>query len=113
MIPYPRLCLATTPPSQNRNPGREPPQGLTGGPAPAGLPPPVTRSTPSAPHPLARGPMLTAPSPRHSLLAGLVGRLPARAPTLGWAEIPLAQLAKKSLSFSFPFFFSYYIYTYV
>jgi hypothetical protein len=26
MIPYPRPCLATTPPSQNRAPGREPPQ---------------------------------------------------------------------------------------
>jgi hypothetical protein len=25
MIPYPRPCLATTPPSQNRDPGGEPP----------------------------------------------------------------------------------------
>jgi hypothetical protein len=50
MIPYPRPCLTTTPPSQNQNPGGEPPRGLTGGRAPAGSPPPpITRSMPSAP----------------------------------------------------------------
>eukprot|EP00267_Zea_mays_P054530 XP_020407771.1 leucine-rich repeat extensin-like protein 5 [Zea mays] len=40
MIPYPRPCFATTPPSQNWSPGGEPPRGFTGGWAPAGSPPP-------------------------------------------------------------------------
>jgi hypothetical protein len=39
MIPYPRPCFATTPPSRNRSPGGEPPRGFTGGRAPAGSPP--------------------------------------------------------------------------
>jgi hypothetical protein len=38
MIPYPRPCFATTPPSRNRSPGGEPPRGFTGGRAPAGSP---------------------------------------------------------------------------
>jgi hypothetical protein len=46
---------------------------------------------------------------------GRLGRLPARAPTLGWAEIPLAQLAEKTLFFFlFHFFFLFFfIYAYV
>jgi hypothetical protein len=35
-IPYPRPCLATTPPSQNRNPGGEPPWDFTNGRTPTG-----------------------------------------------------------------------------
>jgi hypothetical protein len=40
MIPYPRPCFATTPPSWNRSAGGEPPRGFTGGRAPTGSPPP-------------------------------------------------------------------------
>jgi hypothetical protein len=48
------------------------------------------------------------PSPRRPPLVGRLGRLPARAPALGWAKIPLAQLAGNPFSFSFSILFSYF-----
>jgi hypothetical protein len=79
--PLPRPCLAPTPSLQNRDPGGEPPWGLTGGQAPTGSPPspPITppNDVPSlslwhvGPHPQSR-PRVVPP------LAGQVGRLPAR-----------------------------------
>jgi hypothetical protein len=91
MIPYPRPCLAPTPPSQNRNPGGEPPRGFTGGRASAGPPPPRLRSMSSAPPSSGMWAhthgAVSMPSLRRFPLAGLVGRLPA----LGWAKIPPGQ----------------------
>jgi hypothetical protein len=86
VIPYPRPCLATTPPSQNRDPGGEPPRT-----SPAVGP---DRFAPPPRHPLAPSaspsPWHVGPRPRrcpHAVppLAGQVGRLPTRprAPALG------------------------------
>jgi hypothetical protein len=88
VIPYPCPCLATTPPSQNRGPGGEPPRT-----SPAVGP---DRVTPPR-HPLlapSASPSLwhVGPHRPHAvpLLAGQVGRPPtwSRVPALGWAEIP-------------------------
>jgi hypothetical protein len=69
VIPYPRPCLATTPTSQNWDPGGEP---RWTSPA-VGLrpvrPPPSVVSLP----PLARGPVPMAPSPRRSPAGGPSG----------------------------------------
>jgi hypothetical protein len=107
VIPCPRPCLAMTPSSQNQNPGEEP---LRTSPA-VGLqpvrPPHHPLLAPSA------SPSLwhVGPRPRRRPrvvppLAGQVGCLPTRprAPALGWAESPLAQLAEE-ISFLFPFSF--------
>jgi hypothetical protein len=77
VTPYPRPCLATAPPSQNRTHGGEPPRDFTGG-CPTGSLCPVTVQTPSAPLSLA-----CEPAPQHcphavSPLVGRVGRLPTR-----------------------------------
>jgi hypothetical protein len=89
MTPYPRPCLATTPPSQNRTPGGEPPRDFTGSRTPAGSLSPRHCSAPSAPLPLACGPV-----PRHSPHAvssaggpsGPPADAAARALALGWAK---------------------------
>jgi hypothetical protein len=63
-IPYPRPCLATTPPSQNQAPGGEPPRDFTSGRTSAGsLPPsPFHAISPPSSGMWARA---TALSPRH------------------------------------------------
>jgi hypothetical protein len=85
MIPYPRLCLATTPPSQNRAPDGEPSR-TSPAVEPTGSPPPsVARSTPLPPLlSLTRGPTPTT-SARAALLLCGSARPPAHA---RWAEIP-------------------------
>jgi hypothetical protein len=65
MTPYPRPCLATTPPSQNWIPGGEPPWDFTGDRTPAGFLSPCHRSTPSATPSSGMWTHATAPSPRH------------------------------------------------
>jgi hypothetical protein len=112
MIPYPCPCLATTPPSQNRAPGGEPPR-TSPAVEPTGSPPlrrPLHAVTPLLS--LTRGPAPTAFARAVPLLRGSAGP-PARA-RARWAEIPPAQLAENSFSFSFfQFFFPFsYIYLY-
>jgi hypothetical protein len=112
MIPYPRPCLATSPPLQNRAPSGEPPWT-----SPAVEPDrfaPRHCSTLSAPLPLARGPTPTASSSCHSPLrsewaACPRGRALARAL---WAEIPPSLVSSEFfLFFLFHFFFLFsYIY---
>jgi hypothetical protein len=96
IIPYPHPCLPTSPITQNRNHGGEPPRNLVDGrffrPWPIRpLPPPPVRppDAVSLPLPLACGPMPTAPSPCRSPAGGPSGP-PAcaatRAPLLG--QIP-------------------------
>jgi hypothetical protein len=63
VIPYPCPCLATTPPSQNRGPGGEPPRTSPAVGPDRFTPPSPPPSAVSLPLPLARGP---APSPRRS-----------------------------------------------
>jgi hypothetical protein len=111
MIPYPRPCLAITPPSQNRAPGGEPPRTSSAvkpdrfapppSPTPRRYPTPLLSST--------RGPAPTASARAAPLLRGSAGP-PARA---HWAESPLAQLAENSLSFSFFHFFFLFSYIYI
>jgi hypothetical protein len=109
MIPYPRPCLATTPPSQNRAPGREPPQT-----SPAVEP---NRFTPP-PSPAPR----CYPPPLADAWAHAHGVRPRRAapPWADWAAClrprslgrnsPPAQLAENPFSFSF---FHFHIYIYI
>jgi hypothetical protein len=113
VIPYPRPCLTTTPSSQNRDCGGEPPRTS---PAVGLRPvrPPVTPpSAVSLPLPLARGPAPTAPSLRRSPTGGPSGP-PAHAAARARARlgrIPPAQLAEEiSFLFLFPFSFPIYIY---
>jgi hypothetical protein len=76
MIPYPRSCLATTPPLQNRAPGGEPPWGLTVGRAPAGSPPPPPPSPLHVVAPLlslTHGPTPTASARTAPLIRGPAG----------------------------------------
>jgi hypothetical protein len=80
VIPYLLPCLATTPPSQNRDPGGEPPRTSPAvGLRPVHPPPPRhPLLAPSASPPLAHGPTPTAPSPRRSPAGGPSGQ-PAHA----------------------------------
>jgi hypothetical protein len=90
VIPYPRPCLATTPSTQNWDPGGEPPWGLTGGRAPTGSPPH---------HPL-------TPSP--PLLAGTWARAHDTVPALfprwlaKWAACPRVRVRPRSAGPNFP-----------
>jgi hypothetical protein len=116
-IPYPRLCLATTPSSQNWDPGGEPPRASPAVELRPVHAPPVTPVTPSAvslPLPLARWPTPTAPSPRRSPAGGPSGP-PARArPRSAGPNFPPAQLAEEiPFLFLFPFSFPIYIYVYI
>jgi hypothetical protein len=113
MIPYPRLCLATTPSSQNRAPGGEPPRT-----SPAVEPDrftplrrPLHTVTPLLS--LTRGPAPTASARAAPLLCGPAGP-PARVHAR-WAEIPpSAQVAENSFSFPFSISFSHFhIYIYI
>jgi hypothetical protein len=120
MIPYPRPCLATLLPLQNRDPDGELPRGLTGGRArPVRPPPPSSAPRRQPPLSLARGP---APRRRPRAipalffpLAGRVGRLPtwprARPRSLGQKSHP-AQLARNSFFF-FPFFHFFFLFSYI
>jgi hypothetical protein len=121
-IPYPRSCLATTPPSQNWAPGGEPPRDFTGGRTPAGSLPPSPFHAVSPPS-SGMWAHAMAPSSRHphavTPLVGRVGCLPtrprARSRSAG-PKTPPAQLAEKPFFFFlFPISFSYfhiYIYLY-
>jgi hypothetical protein len=117
VIPYPRSCLATTPPSQNRDPDGEPPWTSSA----VGLRPVPPRHPLLAPS--------ASPSPWH------VGPRPQRRPRAvpprwraKWAACPRArarprsagpnsppaQLAEEiSFLFHFPFSFPLYIYIYI
>jgi hypothetical protein len=79
MIPYPRPCFATTPPSQNRGPDGEPPRGFTGGRTPAGSLPPSPLHAISPPAFLWHVGPCPWRRPRAVPLAGGPGGLPARA----------------------------------
>jgi hypothetical protein len=95
MIPYPRPCLATLSPSLNQDPGGEPPRGLTGGRArPVRPPPPIARSTPSAPPSSGTWARATAQSLRHHRdispageLSGPPAHAVARSPALAGPKI--------------------------
>jgi hypothetical protein len=108
VIPYPRPCFATTPSMQNRDPGGEPPRGLTGGRAPTDSPPPNAVPSPSLWHvgPRPRRRPRTVPP-----LAGQVGRLPARAPA--GPNSPLGPANRKFFIFFFCPFLFHYIYMYI
>jgi hypothetical protein len=79
MIPYPRPCLATTLPSQNRAPGGEPPWTSPAVEPTGSPPPPLSHAPRRYPPPLADAWARATP-----LLRGPTGS-PARA---RWAEIP-------------------------
>jgi hypothetical protein len=113
MIPYPRPCLATTPPSQNRAPDGEPPQTSPVVEPDRFAPPSVARSMPLPP------PLADAWARTHDVC-------PRRSasPWAGWAACPCprslgrnpppsAQLAENSLSFSFFHFFFLISYIYI
>jgi hypothetical protein len=114
ITPYLRPCLATTPSTQNRDTGEEPPQNFTGSwfsyPQTALSPPP----TPLPPHPSDAWAQPTAFAravPPFLGPAGPPARGRTRVPALGWAEIPLTQLAEKTLFFFlFPFLFPIFTY---
>jgi hypothetical protein len=119
IIPYPHLCLPTSPITQNWNHNREPSWNLVDGrffrPRPVRpLPPPrptTRRRQPPPPSGTWAYAHVAIPP-----LAGQVGRLQARprARTLLGRIPPGAQLTENSLSFSFVLFFSYfYIYVYI
>jgi hypothetical protein len=89
MIPYPRPCLATSPPSQNRAPGGEPPRTSPAVEPDRFAPPPLCRLL-HAVTPLlllTHGPAPTASARAAPLLRGLAGT-PARARArTRWAKI--------------------------
>jgi hypothetical protein len=106
MIPYPRPCLSTTPPSQNRAPGEEPPR-TTPAIEPDRFAPPPRRPlhavTPLLS--LTRGPAPTASARATPLLRGPAGS-PARA---RWAEIsPRSSYLRIPFLFPFSISFSYF-----
>jgi hypothetical protein len=79
MIPYPRPCLATNPPSQNRAPGREPPRTS-----------PAVEPDRFAPPPSPAPRRYPPPLPLTSAWAHAHGVRPCRAapPSAGWAACP-------------------------
>jgi hypothetical protein len=113
VIPYPRPCLATAPPPQNRTHGGEPPRDFTGGRAPVDFPPSVARSAPLTPPPLtdvwARA---TAPFPAVSPADGPSG--PPAAPPRAHLRPDGPKSPPRPSEQEFPFLFLFpfsYIYT--
>jgi hypothetical protein len=114
MTPYPCPCYSTSPTTQNRSCGGEPPRNLIGGRPQSVPPPPSDRPTPSAlPLSLARGPTLTASARTVSPPPRLSGPICPRrhAPALGRNPPPPPGPANREF---LSFFFSYFhIYVYM